>query len=246
MMNKPKKLGIIGGMGPSASCNWYRTILSILEKKYGFTQDEQYPEMYIHSLSMEGWSEKGIEDQESVKKSLLSAIRNMEYLKVDYLVIACNTAHIIYDYLQSNTSITILNLIDECVVFVKSAGYDIVGMISTETTNRNEIYSKRLERIGIKCISLGMPFEQGLINKVILSVQSGKCGKEEKEVMKFFIQYLKDKGAKAIVLGCTELPLSIAQKDVDISLIDPGYVLLNKVTDLLYEDVFSVVIGGYG
>jgi aspartate racemase len=239
-MNNVKKLGILGGMGPSASCNWYRMILNILEKKYQLTQDEQYPEMYIHSLSMGGWSERGIEDKEAVKKSLLDAIRNMEYLKVDYIVIACNTAHIVYEYLQFNTFIPILNLINECVDHVKNAGYHSIGLISTESTNRSEIYKNRFEENGVKCHSLGIPYEQGLINEIILSVQSGKSGKEERETMEFFIKSLKSNGAQAIVLGCTELPLVIKQKDVDIPIIDPGFILLNKVTDFLYENVPSL------
>jgi aspartate racemase len=236
-VNNVKKLGILGGMGPSASCNWYRMILNILEKKYHFTQDEQYPEMYIHSLSMGGWSEKGIEDEKLVKQSLLSAIRNMEYLKVDYIVIACNTAHIVHEYLQLNTFIPILNLINECVEYIKKSGYDAIGLISTESTNRSGIYKNKFYDNGIECFSLGIPYEQGLVNQIILAVQSGKSGKEERETMEFYIQYLKERGAKAIVLGCTELPLVIKQKDVDIPIIDPGYILLNKVTDLLYENV---------
>jgi aspartate racemase len=239
-MGSAKKLGILGGMGPSASCNWYRMILNILERKYHLTQDEQYPEMYIHSLSMSGWSEKGIEDKESVKKSLLDAIKNMEYLKVDYIVIACNTAHILYEFLQFNTHIPILNLINECVDHVMMAGYTAVGLISTESTNRSDIYKNRFEDNGVECFSLGLPYEQGLVNEIILAVQSGKSGKDEKETMIFFINSLKSKGAKAIVLGCTELPLTIKQKDVDIPIIDPGFILLNKVTDLLYENVPSL------
>jgi|ERR1700734_574282 len=232
-----KKLGILGGMGPYASCNWYRMILNILERKYHFTQDEQYPEMYIHSLSMGGWSEMGIEDENLVKESLLGAVRNMEYLKVDYIVIACNTAHIVYEYLQSSTLIPILNLINECVAYVKDSGYNAIGLISTESTNRSGIYKTKFEDNGIKCFSLGIPFEQGLINEIILSVQSGKHGKDEKDSMDFYIKILKDKGAQAIILGCTELPLVVKQKDVDIPIIDPGFILLNKVTDLLYENV---------
>lgn len=220
-----------------ASCNWYKMILSIIDKKYTVSQDEEYPEMYIFSLSMKGWSERGIEDEQKVKKHLISAIQKMNYLGVDYIVMACNTVHSIYDYLQLHTNIPILNLISTCVNHINKIGYNKVGILGTETTNRTGIYKNEFKKIGIDCIEMGLEFEQKIINDVILSVQGGRNGKSENEIMALVINNMKKQGAEAIILGCTELPLTISKKDVDVPIFDPGYILLDKVTELLYENV---------
>lgn len=239
-MKPLKKLGILGGMGAAATCNWYKTILEILTKKYGLIQDNEYPEMYIFSLSMDGWSERGIDNERLAKSQLVQAIKKMELLEVDYIIMACNTAHYFYDTLRDSTSIKFINLIGICINYVEEHGYKTVGVICSESTNRYNLYRQKLEERGIKCIPINIKKEQKYINSIILSVQSGMQGVKEMNLLKHYIYRMEKKGAQAVILGCTELPLCISQKYVKIPLIDSGYILLDKITDLLYENVHRV------
>lgn len=233
-MRNKKKLGIIGGLGPFATANWYKMILDIITKKYNPVQDYEYPEMYIFSLSMEGWSEKGIEDEKRVKGSLMSYVEKMEYLGVDYLIIACNTAHIFYEYLKSNTTIKIISIIDACIDFINKIGYSSVGVLCSESSSQYKLYKNPLFKNDINVISSSFANEQNMINEVILSVQGGSQGENEKKVMNNIIQSMSYNGAEAVILGCTELPLSINQKDTSVILLDSGYILLDEITNLLY------------
>jgi aspartate racemase len=237
-----KKLGILGGMGASASCNWYRAIIDLLSKKYKIVQDCEYPEMCIFNLSMEGWSEKGIDNEVLAKKQLIEAIKKMDAFGVDYIIMACNTAHYFYDVLKKSTDTKFINLITTCVNYIENKGYKKVGVLSSESTNRYNLYKNKFEERGIECLSLNIKKEQYVVNNVILAVLEGKQSGREKQQLKYYIDKMKAKGAEAVILGCTELPLCINSKDVDIPLYDAGYILLDHITNLLYEDVYSVNI----
>lgn len=239
-MTATKKLGILGGMGPAASCNWYKSILEILTTKYKVVQDNEYPEIYLFSLSMDGWSERGIDNEKVAKTQLIEAIKKMELLGVDYIIMACNTAHRFYEDLKKVTTTNFISLISVCINHVEERGYRTVGVISSESTNRYYLYKKKLEDRGIKCITIDIKKEQPYINGIIKAVQSGTQGEKEMNLLKYYVYRMQKKGAQAVILGCTELPLCISQNYVKIPLIDSGYVLLDKVTTLLYENVHSI------
>lgn len=238
-MMTTKKLGILGGMGAAASAHWYSEIVKFLQRKYKLEQDYEFPEIYIFSLSMEGWSEKGIDDEDLVKKGLLVALNKMKLLKPDFIIIACNTAHYFYDYLQSHTDIKIISLIDTCVDHVKNSGYKKVGVLSSETTNSYGIYKSRFEKNDIECISVDLILEQPYIDNIILAVQGGTVSIKEVEVMERFISKLKQRGAEVVILGCTELPL-VPINHSGITVMNSGIILFNEISELLYENVHCV------
>lgn len=240
--NTNKKLGILGGMGASASCNWYRAIIDILMKKYGVVQDCQYPEMCIFNLSMDGWSEKGIDNEPLAKKQLVEAIKKMDIFEVDYIIMACNTAHYFYDTLKKSTDTKFINLITTCVNHIENKGYKKVGVITSESTNRYALYKNKFEERDIECLSLNIKRDQPVINRIILSVLEGSQSGRERQQLKYYVEKMKDQGAEAVILGCTELPLCIKQGDASIPILDSGYILLDHITNLLYENVYSVNI----
>lgn len=225
-MKIPKRLGILGGMGPYASCDWYKKILDISQRKFDLSQDYEYPEINIVSVQMSGWSERGIEDEELAKACLLKGIDRLTQLRVDYIIIACNTVHHYYDILQQRTTTPIINMIEYCCSSLPKNKK--VAVLSSHTTANLDLYSSAG---GIKS-----KIKQSDIDLSIFLCQRGEFDKA-KEIIVNAIEMLKKEGAEVVVLGCTELPLAVSQKDVDVLLIDPGYLLLNHITDLLYENV---------
>lgn len=232
-MNSVKKLGILGGMGPYASCDWYKKTLDLCHSKFNINQDYEYPEINIVTVNMVGWSERGIEDFESVKACLMKGIDKLTQLRVDYIVIACNTVHYYYDLLQQRTTVPIINMIDYCCSHLRMEGK--VGVISSHTTGKNSLYSSALLKNNIREVK-SSKVNQVDIDLAILFCQRGEFDKANKIIV-HIIELLEEEGADAVILGCTELPLAVNQKHSNTLIIDPGYFLLNHVTDLLYENV---------
>jgi len=70
--------------------------------------------------------------------------------------------------------------------------------------------------------------QQDLLNQIVLNVMAGKNKQEDVGVLRSIIEDLKSRGAEAIILGCTELPLAISQKDIDIQLFNSNQIILEE------------------
>lgn len=229
-----KTLAILGGMGPEASIDWYKKIISIIKKKYYAVQDYDYPEMYLFNLSLKDWDEKGIRDEKSVRDQLVRAIAKINLLDPSYLIIACNTAHLYYQQIRNISRGHAVNMLTVCVDHIVEKGYKKVGVLCSKTTNDYRLYEECLEDKGITCIST---IDQEEITGIIMSVLNGECGMKHLLQLNNHISEMIDRGAQKVILGCTELPVCKALGVDDDNIIDPGLILLDKVTDLLYADV---------
>lgn len=219
-MNKVKKtIGILGGMGPSASAKLYQDIIKIAQESYGAVQDEDFPPMIIYNLPLAGFDGTGFVDEASIKNQLIQGVKKLEKFECDFIIIACNTVHFCFNDLQKSIGIPIISIIKETVTKAKNDGCEVVGILSSETTNRLNIYSKELQKQGIKPLELTKS-EQIKVNRVILNAMAGRNDINDTNSLLQCIDALEKKGAQGIVLGCTELPLVILQSDVSLKVYD--------------------------
>ncbi|MEI6597728.1 MAG: hypothetical protein WCL22_01665 [bacterium] len=82
-----KTIGILGGMGPAASANFYQRIVEIAQHDFGAVQDTDFPPMFLYNLPLSGFDETGFVDAEEVKKQLISGVKKLEAIGSDFIVI---------------------------------------------------------------------------------------------------------------------------------------------------------------
>lgn len=223
-MNYKKTIGILGGMGPLASANLYYKIIKIAQKKYGAEQDGDFPPMIIYNLPLIGFDETGFVKPELVKKQLANAVKKLEQAGSNFVVMACNTVHYFINELQKKIKIPILNIVKETAKQAKIGGFKTVGLLTSETAWKLKLYQKELKKHNIKSIAVET-FQQKIINKIILRVMAERQNKNDTKILKKIIGSLCQKGAKGIIVGCTELPLAIKQKDVEVKLFDTTKIM---------------------
>jgi len=230
MKNKNKIIGILGGMGPSASADLYYKIIKYSQQKYNAVQDTDYPPVVIVSLTLSGFDETGIVDDNLVKSQLVDGVKKLESAEADFVIIACNTVHFFYEQMQSAVKIPILNIVEETKKKVLESGFKKVGLFSSESTNKLGLYQSNFKRSGIDVVSAD-DNQQKFLNNVIENVMGGKQGvKDVENLKKIAGDYLK-KGAQAIVMGCTEIPLAINQSQIDIKLFDATQVIAESAVN---------------
>jgi aspartate racemase len=236
-MNKNKTIGILGGMGPSASADLYFRIIKYSQQKYGAVQDCDYPPMIIFNLAMTGFDETGIVDENLVKAQLVSGVKKLESAGADFIIIACNTVHVFYNHLQSAVDIPILNIVEETKKKVLEAGFKKVGLFSSETTNKLGLYQNHFEQSGIEVI-LANKSQQNILNNVIENVMGGKQGAKDVKILEEMALNYCGKGAEAVVMGCTEIPLAINQSHTDIKLFNTTQILAESAVDFSLNATF--------
>ncbi len=225
-----KTIGILGGMGPEASSTLYARMIKYIQTRYGAEQDTDYPPMVIYSLPLSGFDETGITDEQLVSSQLIEGVKKLETAGSDLVIVACNTVHLFHDQMQNAVNIPVLNIIEETKNRVAETGIKKVGLFASETTGRLRLYQENFNDSGIRVISPDRT-QQNALNLVIRHVMSGSQGEEDRKVLKKIALDFTEKGAEAVVMGCTEIPLALNQSHTDIRLFDTIEIIIESAVN---------------
>ena len=213
-----KRIGILGGLTPESTVPYYMHIIHRYEDMF---HNHAYPEVVIFSVSFQRFDDwMKVEDWESMELELAKGLHALHGAGADFAVIATNTMHNLYDKLDRRNIIPLLSLVDATGAAVKKAGIKKVGLIGTKFAMNKPYYREGLAKYSIKAV---VPDEedQAYIGKVIFEelsygILKGESRKGYLEIM----ERLKEKGAKGVILGCTEIPLLIKQEHTRIPVFD--------------------------
>lgn len=220
-----KTMGVIGGMGPEATKAFYERVIVALQKRHGYWQDADYPYMYIVSLPLPDVWHGEPEDRDKVVSMLRTAAKQLEENGCDFLAIPCNSAHLVFDEICSSVSIPVLNIITETCEEVMSKDLSAVGLLATKTTVEEGLYVSYFDHRGINVISPPEDTQEQL-EKIIDNILAARKSPDDKEAVLEMIMHLKNSGAEAVVLGCTDLPLLVGSDDTKVVIFDTLQILV--------------------
>ena len=208
-MNRYKKIGILGGMGPEATADFYFRIIKLFQQKYGAIYDSDFPEIIIVNLPIPDVVENS-DEQSKVKDMLIDAVKKLEKAGANFVAIPCNTVTYCIKEMQDVVSIPIINILQETANEVIRSEVKKVGLLGTETTIKSKIYTNVLKDLQILTLD---ETEQRETTKIIMNILAGRKTPEDKKKLLEFVQKLKNLGAEKVILGCTELPLLMREND---------------------------------
>lgn len=233
-MNKGnnKKIGIIGGVGPQATCVLYSEITKFSQVKYGAKNNDDYPAVTIESVPIPDFiSNKGRIDDALIM--LEEAVRNLESVGCTRLCIASNTVHLLIEDLERMTKVKFLSIISLVAKKVNDLKIKKVGLVGSSVLIGSGLYEKELKKRGIELI-LPDKGERIIIDKIIRNVLAGEDNGRERNIYIKILHNLIDKGVKGIILGCTELPLAINYEALGERIINSKKVLAEGIVDYYY------------
>lgn len=198
-------LGVLGGMGPLASAH-FMTRLTLLTPA---SRDQDHVPTVL-------WSDPRVPDRtlgrlggaEDPLPWLLRGVRGLARAGCGAIAIPCNTAHGWFDEMRAEGP-PILHIVDstaEDLAGVLPNG--LVGIMGTAATLAMRLYQDRLEQLGWRCI---VPTEEEMQTRVSPAIAAVKANRvaEAYAPLAEVVSSLRDRGAGAVVLGCTEIPLGI-------------------------------------
>ena len=231
-----KIIGILGGMGPESTAIFYQAIIKQCQKQYGAKYDEDYPEIFIYNLPIPNIVD-GLKKPEETLKMLVEGANKIDSIGVDFMVMPCNTAHYFYPGMAKSISMPFICIFLATAKKIREEGYKKVGFLATETTIEYKSFDKDFEKNGIELI-LPDERDQKKLTKIIFNILAGKKLKKDKRQLQQIIKNLKRKGAEAIVLACTDIPILLKQEDADIKIFD--------TVEILAESTVKYAIGKIG
>jgi aspartate racemase len=214
-----KTIGLVGGMSWESSLEYYRILNQRVKEKLGGFHSAKCVMYSVDFEEIEKLQHKGKWDE--LTDLMIDAAQRVEKAGADCILICTNTMHKMAPEVESNIHVPLLHIADVTAKEIRSKGQKKVGLLGTRFTMEQEFYKRRLiEKHGIDVIIPDN--EQRKVIHYILyhELVQGEIIEASKNKFKDIIASLQSQGAEGIILGCTEIPLLVKQKDYDIPLYD--------------------------
>jgi len=218
-----KIIGILGGMGPEATIDLFYKIIKFTPAE----KDQEHLRIIIdNNPKIPDRTTAILGKGEDPLPALRETAQNLEKAGADFIIIPCNTAHYYISQIQKSVKIPVLNMIEEAAKETQQRIPPIqkIGLLASVGVYETKIYHQHFKKFDIEVIS---PEEKDKekVMKAIYAVKAGDLSNEVQRNILKIAQKLIDKGAEAIIAGCTEIPLILKEGDVTVPIIDPTQVL---------------------
>ncbi len=213
MKNNMKTIGLIGGMSWESTQLYYRIINKTIRKKLG---KHHSAKILIYSFDFEEILEYQ-NDWIQITEKITDKAQKLEKAGADFILICANTMHKTFDDVQKAITIPIIHIADVTARKILKKGFKTVGLLGTKLTMEEDFYKKRLKEKFDIDVLIPSEDERNLVHKIIYKeLVAGKIKKYSKHMYYSIMYELIEQGAEGIILGCTEIPLLIKQKDIRI------------------------------
>ncbi|UCG29196.1 MAG: amino acid racemase [candidate division WOR-3 bacterium] len=206
-----RKIGIIGGLGPEATVDYYRTIID----EYRAQTGGDIPKIIVYSLSLKEFPSIGQRD--AVANWLLGGLQALHRAGADFAIISANTPHIVFDEVKARSPLPLLSIVEETGKAVKALNLSRVGLLGTKITMSNDFYQRVFEQHNISLVVPTSSEQDYIDHKISSEIMYNQIYDETRDgLLKIIRRMIDDDGIKGLILGCTELPLILTHDDFGI------------------------------
>lgn len=225
-----KVIGILGGMGPEATADLFLKIIRLTPA----SRDQDHIRVIIDSNpKIPDRTAYILGKGEDPFPALLETALNLKKAGVNFIIMPCNTAHYFLERLEKETGLPFISIVDAAVeeLKIKIASPAKVGILATDGTIKAEIYHKGLKREGFIPVVPSDEKQKVVMKCIYEGVKAGKIS-EAREWIKEPLKELANLGVKAMILGCTELPILVSGDYYNgIIIVDATMALAKKAVD---------------
>ena len=235
-MIQMQKLGIIGGIGPEATMNYYSAIIKRYQERVG--TDKELPRITIESINMyHMFRLLDAQQYDKVAGYVGAAANNLLKAGCDFGLICGNTPHLLFDKIQARTDLSLLSIVETAVAAAQQLHLQRLALLGTKFTMQNDFFIKPFREAGIEVCRPSEDDQPIIHQKIVDKLENGIVKKETKQQLMTIINKMVQKDhLDGAVLGCTELPLILGQEDFkNIQVFDIAQVQIKAAVDQLLK-----------
>lgn len=218
-MREQAVIGLIGGMSWESSAEYYRIINREVRNRLGGVHSARCLMWSFDFGKIERLQHEG--DWGTLTEHMIEAAVALQRGGADFVLLCTNTMHRMADAVAAAIDIPLLHIADPTAEKVKAAGFTRVGLLGTAFTMEHDFYKGRLrDKFGLEVLIPQLQ-ERKIIHDIIYrELVAGKVLASSRAAYCNIIAALIERGAQAIILGCTEIMLLVSEEDSAVPLFD--------------------------
>ncbi len=217
-------------MGPAATVNLFDKIV----KAAKVADDQDHPRIVIvNNPKIPDRTRAILENGTDPLPMMVESAKLLLTAHVDFIVIPCVTAHFFHSRLQEQISTPILHVVKETInhAVVQYPGIRKIGLLATSGTIQSGLFNEACDAASLELITPAKDIQISNIMKAIYSVKADGPSAASKTLIREAAETLIRRGAQAIIAGCTEIPLVLADGDLSVPVIDPLALLAERAVE---------------
>jgi len=229
-----KTIGLVGGTGWASSLEYYRLINEGVNAKLGGLN---YAHCILYSFNyaeIDALYKQN--DTDGVYSLVLDATQKLIASGAQGIVLCANTLHMFADRLQMDIRVPIIHIAEATARVITKQSFKKVALLGTKATMEMDFYKDKLREEGIETL-IPKKADRDFIQKTILEeLFNNDFRRESRDRFLRIITELQQNGAQAAVLGCTEIPLLVKQKDTTVPLLDTLTIHAQAIVDFAIDE----------
>lgn len=213
-------------MGPAATADFYSKLIATTPA----VTDQEHLRVMI-------WADPTVPDRslaiagegEDPTPRLIAGAQQLAGAGAAFYVVACNGAHAFLPRVRQEVDLDYVSIIAVTAEHVSSLPYaKHAGLLATDATLQSDLYQQALSNAGVKPV-LPTAEDQRTVMETIYAVKSGRLHDDQRAALAAVAERMVTAGADVIIAACTEIPLAIDSEESPRPLVDPAYLLANRV-----------------
>jgi aspartate racemase len=201
-----KTLGMIGGLGPESTIEYYKTIISLYRTQAG---GGTYPQFLINSINLDKVTALvTANDLAGLTSYLAGEIQKLAEAGADFGLISANTPHIVFAEVQAAVSLPLISIVEASCAAVRKRGFKRLALFGTRFTMSGTFYREVFAREGIELVIPGAEDQSYIHDKYMNELVLGNFQPATRSGLLAIVERLRAKAnVDAVILAGTELPL---------------------------------------
>ena len=224
-----KTIGLLGGMSYESTTIYYQSINEHVQKKLGGAHSAKIM-LYSYDYDiLKDTLEK--EDYDMLSSQLIEKAKVLEQAGVDAIAMCANTVHIVSDQVQEAIKVPLIHIADATMREAKKKGLKRLLLLGTNYTMESRLYHDVSRTYGIDILTPEKGDRDHIHHIIYNELIKGQFLKESKSSILSIMD--KHQTIDGVILGCTELPLLIKSKDINVELLNTLDIHVQSIVDFI-------------
>jgi aspartate racemase len=226
-----RRIGLLGGMSAESSAVYYRLVNEAVRERLGGLHSADCVLRSVDFADVERLQRTG--DWDTAGRLLAEEAVTLQRAGCELIVICTNTMHKVADVVQAALAVPLVHIADATADAVRAAGLRRVGLLATAYTMEQDFYVGRLREAHGLDVLVPEADDRALVHAVIYDeLCRGVVRDASRHAYREVIARLADRGAEAVLLGCTEIDLLIGPADSPLPVFDTTALHARRAVEL--------------